>query len=67
MNTTTSGSKNILGWVQLPPSDYPTNEDVVNAVLDERTWIAVVGEHRALYLLNLVNILLQFPRAQQID
>lgn len=45
MNTTTSGSKNVLGWQQLDPSQFPTDDDVAQGVLDERAWLAVVSEY----------------------
>lgn len=43
MATTTSGSKAILGWQQIDATQFTNDEDIINAVVDERTWIAVVG------------------------
>jgi len=41
--TTTSGSTPVLGWEQVDAAQFTTNEDIINAVVDEQTWIAVVG------------------------
>jgi hypothetical protein len=41
--TTTSGSKAVLGWEQIDATQFTTDQDIVNAVVDEQTWIAVVG------------------------
>jgi Protein of unknown function (DUF3533) len=43
MATTTSGSKAILGWQQIDAAQFTADGDIVNAIVDERTWIAVVG------------------------
>jgi hypothetical protein len=53
MNTTTSGSKNVLGWQQLDPSLFPTDQDVANGVLDERAWLAIVSEYKSFQNLAL--------------
>lgn len=34
-----------LGWRIRDPSQYPTDDAVQHAVLDERYWMAVVGEY----------------------
>ena len=41
--STTSGSTAALGWQQVDAARFTTDEDIVNAVVDEQTWIAVVG------------------------
>jgi len=41
--TTTSGSAPALGWQQIDAAQFTTDEDIINAVVDEQTWIAVVG------------------------
>ena len=43
MATTTSGSKAVLGWQQIDAAQFTNDEDIINAVVDERAWIAVVG------------------------
>jgi hypothetical protein len=45
MNTTTSGSKQVLGWQLMDPSQFSTDDDVANGILDERSWMAVVSEY----------------------
>jgi len=44
MATTAAGSNAALGWQQIDATQFTADEDIVNAVVDERTWIAVVGE-----------------------
>jgi hypothetical protein len=58
MATTTSGSKAVLGWQQIDAAQFTTRESVIDAVVDERAWIAVVGAFnltRKLYSLNLTS------------
>ena len=43
MNTTTSGSQH-LGWEQIDASNFATDDDVADAIVDEQAWIAVVSE-----------------------
>ena len=43
MATTISGSTAALGWQQVDAAQFTGVEDIVNAVVDEQTWIAVVG------------------------
>lgn len=38
-----TGSKQVLGWQQIDAAAAGSDDDVANAVVDERTWIAVVG------------------------
>ena len=35
-----------LGWEVVDPNKYPTNQDVIHAVVEERCWVAVVGTYR---------------------
>ncbi|KIM31251.1 hypothetical protein M408DRAFT_327517 [Serendipita vermifera MAFF 305830] len=41
INSTTSGSQH-LGWEEVDPSTFATDEDVAEAIVDEAAWIAVV-------------------------
>jgi hypothetical protein len=59
MNTTTSGSKQVLGWQQLDPSSFATDEDVANGVLDERAWIAIVSKY-PVSLSQKISLLIHF-------
>jgi hypothetical protein len=43
MATTTSGSTAVLGWQQIDAARFTTDQDILDAVVDEQTWIAVVG------------------------
>ena len=43
INSTTSGVQH-LGWEQMDPSTFATDDDVANAILDEEAWIAVVSK-----------------------
>ena len=43
MATTISGSTVALGWQQMDAAQFTGVGDIVNAVVDEQTWIAVVG------------------------
>jgi len=38
-----------LGWTYINPADIGTNDDVAQAIVAEKAWIAVVGK---LYKLN---------------
>ena len=33
-----------LGWRYVDPADFGTNDDVAQAIIAEKAWIAVVGE-----------------------
>lgn len=48
-----SGSKNILGWQQIPSSEFASSAAVGDAIVDERAWIAIVIEQNASN--NLIN------------
>jgi hypothetical protein len=43
INSTTSGVQH-LGWEQLDPSTFATDDDVANAIVDEEAWIAVASK-----------------------
>lgn len=45
-----------LGWVNVDPDVMPKNADVVESVLDERAWIAVVGTFSPLLLISLYSL-----------
>jgi hypothetical protein len=40
----TSASRTQLGWNYIDPADIGTNDDVAQAIVAEKAWIAVVGE-----------------------
>jgi hypothetical protein len=33
-----------LGWRNIDPADIGTNDDVAGAIIDQKAWIAIVGE-----------------------
>lgn len=37
--------KQHLTWIIIDPSQYPSNDDVAYAVVDEKAWAAVVGTY----------------------
>lgn len=41
-NTTGDGKQ--LGWTKVNPADVGTDEDIANAIVNERAWVAVVGK-----------------------